>query len=674
MESHATDLLMSHSFQVAVPAHSAITVLIIEDSPIDQELFRRLLQNRHGQSFKSVECERGCAAVEQVRRIHPDCVLLDLNLPDIDGLEVLHRLVREPDACPVIVVTAHGSEEIAVEAMKAGAADYLVKGAISEENLTRVIQNAIEKRALQRQIGEQRLAIEARNRELESALERYRVLTEAMPQLVFTANHSGGWDYVNDRWTQLTGVPASDAYGAGWLEFTDPQDRDRISSAWHSALDRIEPLELEGRIQSSSGEQRWQLMRAVPLFSAGLPVKWIGTLTDVDDQRRTEELLHQRQKLDSIGILAGGVAHDFNNLLVGIIGGVSFALDVLPRDHGLRSILEGAVRSGERAAELTRHLLSYAGKAAVEPADVSLEECLRSTWDLLQASIPRSIELKLAVPPDIPRIHTDATQLQQVMMNLILNAAEAIPEERQGIVVVRADVNEVLTNRSTWSGELFPGRYVTIEVRDNGAGIPPEVLRKIFDPFFTTKFTGRGLGLAAVHGIIRTNHGYIEVESTLGSGTVFRVYLPAGTAATNRSSATSAPAHSSAQIADILVVDDELIVRNMARAALTRLGHNIQTASSGQEAVDLIRVSPTPFSLVVLDFNMPGLNGEQTFDAIHSIRPDLPVLICSGYSDVEIRSRFASRAVAGYLQKPFRADRLCEMVSALLTGLSATNL
>src|ERR1041385_129447 len=228
---------MSHSFQVAVPARAA-SVLIIEDSPIDRELFRRLLQNNHGQSFKSVECEAGRTALEQAKQIHPDCILLDLNLPDIDGLEVLHHLVRESDACPVIVMTAYGSEEIAVEAMKAGAADYLVKGAISAETLTRVIDNAIEKRALQRQIEEQRLAIEARNRELESALERYRVLTEAMPQLVFTADpRGGGWDYVNDRWTQLTGVPASDAYGDGWLASIDSQDRERITAAWSSAMD-----------------------------------------------------------------------------------------------------------------------------------------------------------------------------------------------------------------------------------------------------------------------------------------------------------------------------------------------------------------------------------------------------------------------------------------------------
>ena len=643
------------------------TVLLVEDSPIDRELFIRTLRESRGRHFQFMECERGREAIEQLRRLRPDCVLLDLNLPDIDGLEVLQRLVHEPGACPVVVMTAYGNEQIAVEAMKSGAADYLVKGSISQENLTRVIDNAIERRALQRKIEEQRLAIEDRNRELESALERYRVLTEAMPQLVWTANHPrGDWDYVNDRWQQLTGTSSACAFAEGWLDFIDDQDKERIYAAWKSAVDRGEPVELECRLRASADQPRWQLMRAVPVLKDGMPVKWIGTFTDVDAQRRAEELLHQRQKLDSIGVLAGGVAHDFNNLLVGIIGGVSFALDVLPRNHELRSILESAARSGERAAELTRQLLAYAGKGSVQPADVDLEESLRTTWDLLQASIPRSVQLKLSLAPDLPPVHTDPSQLQQVIMNLILNAAEAIPEERQGVVVVRASLDHVQEPRSAWSGDLLPGRYVMIEVRDNGGGIKPDLLRKIFDPFFTTKFTGRGLGLAAVHGIIRSNRGFIEVESSWGEGTVFRVYLPAGTAILQPSPrpALETPA---APVAEILVVDDESVVRNMAHAALSRAGHMVHTAASGHEALERIKASPSLFSLVLLDFNMPGLNGEQTFDAIHSLRPDLPVLICSGYSDSEIRARFNKRAVAGYLQKPFRADALCGRVSALLT-------
>jgi PAS domain S-box-containing protein len=664
-------MTVEQPYSVASEA-AVIAVLIVEDNPIDRHLFRSLLQENGVPRFQAFECARGRAALDEVRRIRPDCVLLDLNLPDMDGLHVLQSIVREPDACPVVVMTAYGTEQVAVDAMKAGAADYLVKGTVSHEQLSHVIENAIEKRSLQRKIEEQRLALEERNRQLESALARYRVLTEAMPQLVWTANHpGGGWDYVNERWSQLTGTPAADAFGDAWLEFIDPQDRERTRSLWQSALAVGEPLELECRLHSSAGTRRWQLMRAVPVLKDGAPIKWIGTLTDVDDQRRTEELLHQRQKLDSIGVLAGGVAHDFNNLLVGIVGGVSYALEVLPSGHDLCSILEGALRAGERAAELTRQLLAYAGKGRVQPGDVDLEETLRATWDLLQATIPRSVELKIAVPPDLPPVYTDPSQLQQVLMNLILNAAEAIPPEKHGIVIVSASVENVPAARTSWSGDLSAGRYVVFEVRDNGAGIPPEWLHKIFDPFFTSKFTGRGLGLAAVHGIVRTNRGSIDVESAPGQGAAFRVYLPAGSAAPKLADAAARTSPSASPSDPILVVDDESVVRNMARAALERAGYVVHTVSSGSAALQSIRDSPGPYSLVLLDFNMPGMNGEQTLDAIREIRPDLPVLISSGYSDFEIRARFAGRVVAGFLQKPFRADALSRTVSGVLAGLKA---
>jgi PAS domain S-box-containing protein len=647
---------------------AAVHVLIIEDNPVDRDLFRRLLQGQAHRAFETHECAQGRAALDQVLRLRPACVLLDLNLPDMDGIEVLRSIAGEPDACPVIVMTAYGNEAIAVEAMKAGAADYLVKGTITQESLARVIDNVIEKRSLQRQIEEQRFAIEERNRELEVALERYRVLAEAMPQLVWSAEHpSGAWDYVNQRWTQLTGSPASDALGHGWLNFIDARDQETIGALWPAAVLENDPIEVECRLSSPSGQSRWQLMRAVPLLKQGLPVKWIGTLTDIEDQRRAEQLLHQRQKLDSIGVLAGGVAHDFNNLLVGIVGGVSYALELLPRSHESRPILENALRSGERAAELTRQLLAYAGKSNFQPTDVNLQETLRSTWNLLQASIPRTVDLKLFVPDDLPPVHADPAQLQQIVMNLILNSAEAIPDQRQGLIIVRGYAEHVHASRSTWSGELSPGNYVVMEVLDNGIGIQPELLHKIFDPFFTTKFTGRGLGLAAVHGIVRSNHGLIEADSTPGQGATFRIFLPAG-ALLKKPAAEAQPANPrSSTVAQILVVDDEPIVRCLAKIALERVGHVVRLASSGQEAVECVERSPSLFSLVLLDFNMPGMSGDQTFDSLRSIRHDLPIVICSGYSEAEIRTRFRGRSVSGFLQKPFRADTLWGRVSAWLT-------
>jgi len=553
---------------------SPIRVLIIEDSSIDRDLFRRLLKNpRPGEAsgWECVEGEHGRAGLDLFRSVRPDCVLLDLHLPDVDGVELLRSILREPDPCPVIVMTAYGNQELAVEAMKSGAADYLVKGSITGDSLAHVVQNALEKRALQQEVQRQRLDIENRNRQLELALQReraarnaveqsesrYRTLAEAMPQVVWTADHpSGGWDYVNERWAVLTGASAGEAGGSGWLEFVAPEDRARVEDNWQSALARATPVELEFRIRAKGDTPRWQLMRALPLVHDGSATKWLGTFTDVDDQRRTESLLRHRQKLESIGILAGGVAHDFNNLLVGIIGGASYALDFFPVQHELRPILEGICKSGERAADLTRQMLAYAGKGKFQIEDVELAKNLSATADLIQASLPRSIDLKMVIPPDLPPIRTDPAQLQQIVMNLILNASEAIPADRHGFVVVRANTEKVEISRSTWSGDLAPGKYVAVEVCDNGSGIDPAVLHRIFDPFFTTKFTGRGLGLAAVHGIVRSNKGSIDVTSTPGQGTTFRVLLPAGTSAPAGASITTSGALGPVPSASILVVDD----------------------------------------------------------------------------------------------------------------------
>jgi PAS domain S-box-containing protein len=658
---------------------SPLRVLVIDDSAADRDLFRRFLE-RQNSSFQCVEGEHGRAGLEQFRRVHPACVLLDLNLPDVDGMELLRSISREPGAGPVIVITAYGSERVAVEAMKSGAADYVVKGSVTGEGLAHVIRNAIEKRALQQEVERQRRAIEERNAQLESALQRerearnaverselrYRTLAEAMPQVVWTAD-ACGWDYVNERWTRLTGALPEQARGSGWLQFVLEEDRARVAAAWRSATSQTVPLELDCRIVASDHSPRWQLMRALPLAHSEGPARWLGTFTDVDDQRRTEQILHHRQKLESIGILAGGVAHDFNNLLVGIIGGLSYTLEVLPENHDLRPILENAFRSGERAADLIRQMLAYSGKGKLQIENVDLAQNLRATWELIQASLARSVDLKVVIPPDLPPIFTDPAQLQQILMNLILNASESIPAERQGVIVVRAGVERVSSQRATWSGDLAPGDYIVLEVHDNGKGIEPALLNKIFDPFFTTKFTGRGLGLAAVLGIIRTNKGSVDVTSTPGTGTTFRVLLPAGTPlAESRGGALRGP-RAAVRKGRILLVDDEAIVRETGKAVLEHLGHSVDVAASGRQALDLLSAG-RQFSLVLLDLSMPGMDGKQTLHALRRTHPNLPVVICSGYADSDVRNRFEPGAVNGFLQKPFHFQSLSGKVAEVLAG------
>ncbi len=566
-----------------------LRVLVIDDSPNDRDLFRRLLCGSNGADrFECLESEQGRAGLEQFRRGCPACVLLDLKLPDMDGLDLLRSIVGGPEAAPVIAIADRGSEERAVEAMKAGATDYIVKGSITAYGLAHVILNALEKRALERRVEQQKLAAEELKRQLESALERER-------------------------------------------------------EAWRAA--------------GQSDSRYRTLAEAMP------QVLWTADV--VENQRRAGQLLHQRQKLESVGILAGGVAHDFNNLLVGIIGGLSYALEVLPQDHEVRPVLEGAFKSGEQAADLTRQLLAYAGKGSFQVGNVDVEQTVGATWELIRASLPRSVDLKLVIPRDLPPIHIDPAQLQQIVMNLILNASEAIPSERQGRVALRAGTERVDAPRSSWSGDLAPGDYVLLEVCDNGSGIPSSLLSRIFDPFFSTKLTGRGLGLAAVFGIVRGNKGSIEVTSTLDRGTTFRVLLPAGKSPGAAASATPPSARGDTVKGRILVVDDEPIVRSTVKSVLEHAGHEVEVASGGRQALELLAAAPG-FSLVLLDLSMPDLGGKQTFEAIRNKYPGLPVVICSGYSDSEVRSRFAGSTVNGFLQKPFHSRTLSDKVARIL--------
>jgi signal transduction histidine kinase len=383
----------------------------------------------------------------------------------------------------------------------------------------------------------------------------------------------------------------------------------------------------------------------------------------VEDQR-TEERLRQTQKLESLGILAGGIAHDFNNLLTGIIGNISMALDWEPPDSPRRKYLEDAIDASERTANLTRQLLAYSGKGRFAIQDVDLSEVVRQINSLIQTSISKNVQVVLNLASALPVVEADSTQLQQIVMNLIINAAEAIGPEADGLVVVetgRAKIDQSYLRNTLGADGACPGEYVYVEVRDSGSGIDQATLPKIFDPFFTTKFLGRGLGLAAVLGIVRSHHGALKVQSTPEKGSTFRVLFPAA------HSAHSQPrlelrSRDLAGSGTILVVDDEEIVRTIARNTLESWGYRVLLAENGQIAADLFGREAGEISMVLLDLTMPVMNGEQTLQRLQHIRPDVKVMLTSGYDQADAMSRFRGAGLAGFIQKPYTARQLAESV------------
>jgi signal transduction histidine kinase/ActR/RegA family two-component response regulator len=388
------------------------------------------------------------------------------------------------------------------------------------------------------------------------------------------------------------------------------------------------------------------------------------------ERKSLEEQLRQARKLESLGVIAGGVAHDFNNLLTGILGNASLVLEILNPPDPARRMLLDMIDASQRAADLTRQLLAYAGKGRYFVQATDLSERVHRITSLIRSSIPKTVELVLDLEKDPPRVEADPSQLEQLIMNLVINAGEAIGE-KNGAVVVTTSVADIegRANRDGFLGcELEPGRYVVLTVQDNGCGMDNMTKAHIFDPFFSTKFTGRGLGLAAALGIVRGHRGAIKVESAVGKGSTFTILFPAVSHASQvPCTMTTAPTEL-AGWGGILVVDDEDMVRRTATAALKRYGYQVFEAANGLDAVVLFEKHKDEISLVLLDLTMPVQGGEEAYQRLIDIRPDVPIILSSGYDELQACRCFADKPIAGFLQKPYTAETLGHKVKQVLAS------
>ncbi|HUK15053.1 MAG TPA: response regulator [Bryobacteraceae bacterium] len=381
------------------------------------------------------------------------------------------------------------------------------------------------------------------------------------------------------------------------------------------------------------------------------------------ERRNLEEQLQHAQKLESLGLLAGGVAHDFNNLLTGILGNASLVVDILKPEPVVRGMLEEIIRAGERAADLTRQLLAYAGKGRFLIESVDVSALVLDISELIRTSVPRTIDLALDLPSQLPAIEADPSQVQQLVMNLILNAVEATGE-RPGCVRVATGLHYVRPGDPVGHyrpDPPVPGHYVRIEVRDNGCGMSESIKQQIFDPFFTTKFLGRGLGLAAALGIVRGHKGAIGVESLENVGSTFTVLLPAmGGTASGRLGARHTLQSPEPSAGVILVIDDEDVVRHAARAALEHAGFTIFEACDGQDGADLFSRLHDRVSAVLVDLTMPRMDGRGVWEYIRRLRPDMRVVVSSGFDESEAMRQFGDDSELAFIHKPYTAAALIE--------------
>ena len=498
---------------------------------------------------------------------------------------------------------------------------------------------------------------------------RLRALLESAAQGVVAVDETGRILLVNARTEDLFGYSREELIGQP-LELLVPEHLQALHAGYRRQYFESPRtrqmgagLDLRGRKKDGSDIS---MEISLSFVEEGGKRLALALITDIAERKQAEERLRQTQKLESLGLLAGGVAHDFNNLLVGVIGNASLAQELLPPDHAAVELMDAVLKAGEQAAHLTRQMLAYSGKGKFLVEPLSLSALIPDMCGLVRPSISKKIGLQLDLEEDLPRVEADRGQVQQVFMNLAINAAEAIGSE--GLITVRTgvqDVDEPYLRLRPELGALAPGRYVCLEVRDTGSGMDEATKARIFDPFFSTKFTGRGLGLAAVSGILRGHRCGITVSSAPGRGSCFTVLFPATTRAAGKGPVVGRDA-SLRGAGTILVVDDEQFVREMAQRALERHGYTVLMADGGAEAIDVFRRHPGEIALVVLDLSMPHMSGEEALLELRKIRPEVKVVVSSGYSESEAMPLFDGQRVSGFVQKPYTSQGIAEKVKECL--------
>ena len=429
------------------------------------------------------------------------------------------------------------------------------------------------------------------------------------------------------------------------------------------------------------GDQ-WHEITADPVISDnGTLIGFVHIVSTITERKKLEAerlefemRLNQTQRLESLGVLAGGIAHDFNNILMAIMGYAELALDdVSPLSPGRENIV-GIVAASKRAAELCGQMLAYAGKSHVERQTMSLGELVEETLHLLKTCISKKSILNLNLEKSLPNIYGAPAQIRQILMNLVINASDAIGE-RSGVITISTGAMDCSEHYLS-KGYIVPpgnaGTYVYIEVSDTGCGMDKQTIKRIFEPFFTTKFTGRGLGLSAIMGIVKTHEGALRVYSEPWKGSTFKVMFPAVEVAKERDQEDSANTAWRGS-GTVLIVDDEESIRAISAMQLRRLGLDVLTAEDGRQAVDIYRAHKDEIALVLLDLTMPHMNGEEAYRKLRQINPDVRVILASGYSETDIAARFAGKGLAGCMQKPYTLTKLSAMLSTLLPTAKPTD-
>lgn len=641
----------------------SIRILLLEDVAADSALIERHLK-KAGLEYESRRVETRADFEQALAEFAPDLVLSDHGLPGFDGSAALQFVKERVPGLPVILVTGSLNEEAAVEFIKAGAADYILKDRLTR--LPQAIRRALRERDLQR---ERERAAQI----LQETAARLQGLMDNVADGVFTIDEQGRIETLNPAAVKIFGYDAEQVIGQSFRGLMAEPFASEYDERLRAYLETGVPTIL-GRTREIVGRRcdrtHFPVDLAVSETQIGARRVFIATARDLTERKRLEDQFRQAQKMEAVGRLAAGVAHDFNNLLTAIIGSADLTLEALPDDSSDRENLQEIKGAAQRAAGLTRQLLTFSRQQVVSPTVLQLNDVLGELEKLLRRLLGEDVLIHSALSPDCGAVLADAGQIEQVVVNLAVNARDAMPEG--GSLTIETQNIDLEAEYPTDQANIPPGRYVMLCVSDTGTGMDAQTKARVFEPFFTTKPVGKGtgLGLATVYGVVKQSGGYIWVYSEVGHGTSFKIFLPRVDAASQPVLVASAPSITNGT-GTILVAEDEAGVRQIMRRVLETRGYTVLTARDGGEAMAMAEGHRGPIDLLMSDVVMPDMNGRELARRLTAIRPTLQVLFLSGYTDDAIFQHGVLQPGVFFLQKPFSPGDLARKVQDVLAARSS---
>jgi PAS domain S-box-containing protein len=636
-------------------------ILLVDDDEDDFIIVRDLISKIGGRRFRLEWVNNYAAGLEALQRGEHDICLLDYRLGERTGLEMLRASQKFSHRPPVILLTGQGDHDTDVEAMKAGASEYLIKGQLTSDMLERAMRYAI--------VGKRAEMNLRRERDLISRI------METSPVGIVVTDDVGKITFANHCAEKILGlakeeIDAGKGSVLGW-QLPEAENTGPIKkiSPLRKTLESGQPVQDVCHELNVRSQRRLLSVNATPIFDAVRNIDGlIVTVEDITKRSAMESQLRQSQKMECVGQLAAGVAHDINNILTIIQGHAGILLNSLPSDADATRSLAQISTAAERAAGFIKHLLTFSRKQVFQTKVLDLNSVLHSMENMLPRMLGEQITLETRYASGLPSVSADASMIEQIVMNLTVNSRDAMP--KGGKLLIETSAAKIGTEQVRKNSEARPGEFICLTVNDTGCGMEPKVLERIFEPFFTTKAVGAGtgIGLATVYGIVKQHHGWAEVTSKVGVGTTFKIYLPAVTAVATVTPPVAAPKPET--IAGgreiILVVEDESNLLELVRTILEHYQYRILTASSGADALRVWDEHQGRIDLLLTDMIMPGgMTGGDLAADLKKRQPNLKVIYTSGYS-AELVGKDMGKGTTAFLPKPYQPQQVARLVREVL--------